>query len=94
MLPNGFELFGADLSVSHIPESDAPKFQVSLLEINAEPAIELTGARLNWVLVDLFKGIAHTCTKSFFADSTKEPESQGEKQWLRKCLDVEVRGYK
>jgi tubulin--tyrosine ligase len=94
VLPNAFELFGADLLVTHIPESDGPKFQVSLLEINAEPAIELTGARLNWILVDLFKGIAHTCIKPFFENSTKDPESQSSKKWFRKCLDVEVRGYK
>ncbi|KAG8695612.1 hypothetical protein FRC08_007661, partial [Ceratobasidium sp. 394] len=94
VLPNAFELFGADLLVTHISKPGAPKFQVSLLEINAEPAIELTGARLNWILVDLFKGIAHTCVKPFFEDGTEPAESQDSRQWLRKCLDAEVRGYK
>ncbi|KAF8609235.1 tubulin-tyrosine ligase [Ceratobasidium sp. AG-I] len=96
VLPNAFELFGADLLVTHAPASDSgsSKFQVSLLEINAEPAIELTGARLNWILVDLFKGIAHTCIRPFFeANPQADPTAQGT-EWLRKCLDVEVRGYK
>ncbi|KAG8700616.1 hypothetical protein FRC09_005843 [Ceratobasidium sp. 395] len=94
VLPNAFELFGADLLVTHAPESGPSKFQVSLLELNAEPAIELTGARLNWILVDLFKGIAHTCIKPFFEDGAESLGRQDSKQWLRKCLDVEVRGYK
>ncbi|CAE7184786.1 unnamed protein product [Rhizoctonia solani] len=95
-LPNAFELFGVDFLVTHIPkpESESSRFQVRLLEINAEPAIELTGQRLNWILVDLFKGIAHTCVKPFF--ETTQPASnpdQGSKQWLRKCLDIEARKF-
>ncbi|KEP52228.1 tubulin-tyrosine ligase [Rhizoctonia solani 123E] len=96
VLPNAFELFGVDFLVTHAPEpeSETSRFQVNLLEINAEPAIELTGARLNWVLVDLFKGIAHTCVKPFF-EGTKSASSpdQGPNQWLRKCLDIETRKY-
>jgi len=38
-LPNAFELYGADFLVSHEPTG----FQVKLLEMNSEPAIELTG---------------------------------------------------
>ncbi|CAE6430163.1 unnamed protein product [Rhizoctonia solani] len=96
VLPNAFELFGVDFLVTHAPqpESESSRFQVHLLEINAEPAIELTGARLNWILVDLFKGIAHTCVKPFFEDikPTSDPD-QGSNQWLRKCLDIETRRY-
>ncbi|KAJ1311116.1 hypothetical protein OPQ81_009617 [Rhizoctonia solani] len=96
VLPNAFELFGVDFLVTHTPkqESKASRFQVHLLEINAEPAIELTGARLNWILVDLFKGIAHTCVKPFFEDAKSTlDEDQEYNQWLRKCLDIETRKY-
>ncbi|QRV90804.1 tubulin-tyrosine ligase [Ceratobasidium sp. AG-Ba] len=92
VLPNAFELFGADLLVTHTAGNESPNFQVSLLEINAEPAIELTGARLNWILVDLFKGISHSCIKPFFGDSTST--TQASNHLLRKCLDVEARGYR
>ncbi|KAG8686339.1 hypothetical protein FRC11_009098 [Ceratobasidium sp. 423] len=96
VLPNAFELFGVDFLVTHIPElePESSRFQVHLLEINAEPAIELTGARLNWILVDLFKGIAHTCVKPFF-EGAKPNSNQGQepKQRLRKCLDIETRKY-
>lgn len=94
MLPNAFELFGADLLVTHAPVDNpgSSRFQVNLLEINAEPAIELTGARLNWILVDLFKGIAHTCIRPFFEEQAESTNQSSD--WLRKCLDVEVRGYK
>ncbi|KAJ8515266.1 hypothetical protein ONZ45_g7299 [Pleurotus djamor] len=55
-LPNAFELYGIDFLVEHMPGS--PRFQTKLLEINAEPAIELTGPRLHWILEGLFNGIA------------------------------------
>ncbi|CEL58034.1 putative tubulin--tyrosine ligase C12B10,04 OS=Schizosaccharomyces pombe (strain 972 / ATCC 24843) GN=SPAC12B10.04 PE=3 SV=1 [Rhizoctonia solani AG-1 IB] len=96
VLPNAFELFGVDFLVTHAPEFDpkSSKYQVHLLEINAEPAIELTGARLNWILVDLFKGIAHTCVKPFFEITKSVPnQNEGPNQWLRKCLDIETRKY-
>ncbi|QRW19394.1 tubulin-tyrosine ligase [Rhizoctonia solani] len=96
VLPNAFELFGVDFLVTHATklDSESSKFQVHLLEVNAEPAIELTGERLNWILVDLFKGIAHACVKPFFA-SAKPVSDQDEEpnQWLRKCLDIETRKY-
>ncbi|KAH7344667.1 hypothetical protein B0J17DRAFT_623996 [Rhizoctonia solani] len=95
VLPNAFELFGVDFLVTHAPEHEceSSKFQVHLLEINAEPAIELTGARLNWILVDLFKGIAHTCVKPFFEDTKPTSNIDQANQWLRKCLDIETRKY-
>ncbi|KAG5353244.1 hypothetical protein C0989_008979 [Termitomyces sp. Mn162] len=53
-LPNAFELYGIDFLVVHSATSNKPQLQVKLLEINAEPAIELTGPRLTWILEDLF----------------------------------------
>ncbi|CAE6449299.1 unnamed protein product [Rhizoctonia solani] len=95
VLPNAFELFGVDFLVTHALERgpESSKFQVHLLEINAEPAIELTGARLNWILVDLFKGIAHTCVKPFFQDNKPASNTDQANQWLRECLDIETRKY-
>ncbi|GJE98096.1 tubulin-tyrosine ligase-like protein [Phanerochaete sordida] len=66
-LPNAFELFGVDLLVTHAPApTPARRFRVSLLEANAEPAIEMTGPRLTWVLEDLFCAIARVCVVPFF----------------------------
>lgn len=70
-LPNAFELFGADLLVSY----NHSKFTVSILELNAEPAIELTGARLSWTLEKMFDGICLACIRPFFAKH--ENEGQG-----------------
>ncbi|KAI0079605.1 TTL-domain-containing protein [Panus rudis PR-1116 ss-1] len=95
-LPNAFELFGIDFLVTHHPNpTTSRKYQVSLLEINSEPAIELTGPRLTWILKDLFKIIAHTFVEPFFrpADDKRSGWSVGEtRENLKKCLDVEVRG--
>lgn len=68
--------------------------QVQLLEFNAEPAIELTGPRLQWILEDLFEGIGECIVKPFFEDSSSnEAWNVGEtKKHLRKCLHREVRG--
>lgn len=66
-----------------------------LLEFNAEPAIELTGARLRWVLEDMFEAIAKVCIGPFFGVAGYKWESWevGEtKEGLRKCLEVGVRG--
>ncbi|KAI0361738.1 tubulin-tyrosine ligase [Trametes cingulata] len=99
-LPNAFELYGIDFVVTHDPSLDAPqKFQVKLLEVNSEPAIELTGPRLTWILEDLFKAIAKTCVTPFFADDGS-PIREAVQAWqvgevrenLRKCLDLQVRG--
>ena len=77
-------------------------FQVQLLEINSEPAIELTGPRLTWILEDLFIAIGKVCIAPFF--STENHGGTGEntevsawvvgqmRHGLRKCLQVEVRG--
>jgi len=91
-LPNAFELFGVDFLVQHIPESD--QFQASLLEVNAEPAIELTGPRLGWILEDLFKATAKVCVAPFFDRKEQKAEQWqvGErKDHFLKCLEVEVR---
>ncbi|KDQ63771.1 hypothetical protein JAAARDRAFT_29812 [Jaapia argillacea MUCL 33604] len=104
-LPNAFELFGVDFLLSHHPPSrstSAPQqnsspWRISLLELNAEPAIEMTGPRLRWILEDVFTGVAKVCVGPFF--SGVEGEGEGEKwgigemrEGLRKCLEVEVRG--
>ena len=68
-VPNAFELFGVDFLVQHNPTSDSAPgtqpFIVKLLEINAEPAIELTGPRLAWTLEDLFVAVAKRCVQPF-----------------------------
>ena len=73
---------------------DAGKLQVNLLEVNSEPAIELTGPRLTWILEDLFKAIAKTCVEPFFS---REPvpanlEVGETREHLRLSLDLQVRG--
>ena len=72
-------------------------YQVKLLEINAEPAIELTGSRLAWILEELFVDIGKVCVEPFFNGSSTA--SQNDSHWpvgetrrnLVKCLDTEVR---
>ncbi|KAG8999588.1 hypothetical protein FRB90_012037, partial [Tulasnella sp. 427] len=92
-LPNAFELFGVDLLVSHAQSED---LTVSILELNAEPAIEMTGPRLGWILDELFESMAKTCVSPYFYapadDSALEEWKVGEtRDGLRKCLDVQVR---
>ncbi|KAG8951617.1 hypothetical protein FRC04_005904 [Tulasnella sp. 424] len=92
-LPNAFELFGVDLLVSH---GESGELVVSILELNAEPAIEMTGPRLGWILDDLFGSIAKACVHPYFSSSL---EAGGQDGWrvgetrygLRKCLDVQAR---
>ncbi|KAG8895841.1 hypothetical protein FRC00_006822 [Tulasnella sp. 408] len=92
-LPNAFELFGVDFLVSH---GEGGKLTVSILELNAEPAIEMTGPRLGWILDELFDSMANACVRPYFYSST---EASGHDGWgvgetrdgLRKCLDVQVR---
>ncbi|KAJ3750194.1 tubulin-tyrosine ligase [Lentinula detonsa] len=104
-IPNAFELFGIDFLVAedlnHI--EGGSRFQVKLLEINAEPAIELTGPRLAWILEDLFVDIGKVCIEPFFATQLSSIQaganSSDESPWpvgetrrnLVKCLEVEVR---
>ncbi|KAI8995534.1 tubulin-tyrosine ligase [Trametes punicea] len=99
-LPNAFELYGVDFVVTHNPSLDASRrFQVNLLEVNSEPAIELTGPRLTWILEDLFKAIAKTCVLPFFSP-VASPAREVSNGWkvgetrenLRKCLDLQMRG--
>ena len=89
-LPNAFELFGVDFVVT----CEDTKLQPYLLEMNSEPAIELTGPRLAWILEDLFASVARVVVEPHLSrveplKGGKAPESVGH---LLKCLDVEVRG--
>ncbi|KIK94873.1 hypothetical protein PAXRUDRAFT_141986 [Paxillus rubicundulus Ve08.2h10] len=91
--PNAFELYGVDFLVSHEPGA----FQVKLLEINSEPAIELTGPRLTWILDELFKAIGVVCIQPFVGGASRGASiaswKVGEiRHNLRKCLDVKVHG--
>lgn len=69
---------------------------MKLLEINAEPAVELTGARLSWILEDLYVAVGKTCVEPFFSGSDRTMNKTwivGEtRHGLIKCLDEEVRG--
>lgn len=98
-LPNAFELYGVDFLISHAPASNAavPLYQVKLLEINAEPAIELTGPRLTWILEDLFVSIATVCVKPFLEGKSIAEVDEGwdlgeTRHNLIKCLEAKVRG--
>jgi tubulin--tyrosine ligase len=86
-LPNAFELYGIDFLVSH-GTGDSP-FKVQLLEVNAEPAIELTGPRLTWILEDLFVAMGRICVQPFLDVDTVIKE---EELAVRRVLDIEVRG--
>ena len=94
-MPNAFELFGVDLLVTH---SESGSLEVSVLELNAEPAIHLTGERLSWILVELFEGIARTCVAPFFGltETGKHNEKNVKvgdmSHGLKCCLATEVRG--
>lgn len=90
-LENAFELYGIDFLVEHMPSS-LHKFQVKILEINAEPAIELTGPRLSWILEDLFVSIAKVCVDPFIkkkriADIYRHWDIGETNDHLIKCLD-------
>lgn len=95
-MPNAFELFGVDFLVSHNPvKLTAPErpYQVQLLEINSEPAIELTGPRLTWILEDLFLAIGEVCVAPFFAaERSCAATTLLHGDLLKKCLEVDVHG--
>lgn len=95
-LPNAFELYGVDFLVSHaLHDHGGARFQVQLLEINSEPAIELTGPRLTWILEGLFNAIKTVCVEPFLRPSTDERstwEVGQVRHELCKCLDVRVHG--
>lgn len=64
-----------------------------MLEINSEPAIELTGPRLTWILEDLFKAIGVVCVQPFVRSAGDKDKDNswkvGETVYnLRKCLDM------
>ncbi|KAI0724450.1 hypothetical protein C8T65DRAFT_691499 [Cerioporus squamosus] len=82
-LPNAFELYGIDFVVTH---GDSGQFQVNLLEVNSEPAIELTGPRLTWILEDLFKSIAKTKERA----PTEGRKVGVTKENLRLSLDMQM----
>jgi len=91
-LPNAFEHFGVDFLVEHTESPDS-QFRVKLLETNAEPAIELTGPRLTWILEDLHSAIARVCVEPFVRDVSVEAWPVGQtRHSLRKCLQTRVRG--
>jgi hypothetical protein len=104
-LPNAFELFGVDFLVTTRPVTPLPSsgktldFVVNLLEINAEPAIELTGPRLTWILEDLFLAIGKVCVEPFLINGLERDTTAGDwpvgetRYGLRKCLEMEVMGY-
>lgn len=93
-LPNAFELFGVDFLV--VDEGGANNsLGIKLLEINAEPAIELTGPRLSWILKDLFIQIGKTYVEPFFDPKVADSESWligDTKEHFIKCLDGRIRG--
>ena len=96
-VPNAFEMFGIDFLVTHASNpSEGRRFQVKLLEVNSEPAIELTGPRLTWILDDLFKYIGKVCIAPFFSgsdDKDTDTWNVGEtRDYLSKCLHIDVRG--
>ncbi|KAH9946770.1 tubulin-tyrosine ligase [Amylocystis lapponica] len=102
-IPNNFELFGVDFLVTHAQSpSSLRNFQVHLLEVNSEPAIELTGPRLTWILEDIFCAIGKVCVAPFFGSGPEPQEERDDvgQKWevgetreaLTKCLEVQVRG--
>jgi hypothetical protein len=95
-LENAFELYGIDFLVEHAPCQASP-LQVKILEVNAEPAIELTGSRLTWILEDLFVSIAKVCVEPFIKGEAVPELSEhwkvgDTKEHFIKCLDETVRG--
>lgn len=93
-LPNAFELYGIDFLVTQSSNPTSFKrYQVQILEVNSEPAIELTGPRLTWVLEDLFKAMARNFVSPFLRPNEEQAWAVGEvRNNLRKCLEVEIRG--
>jgi len=62
--------------------------------MNSEPAIELTGPRLTWILEDLFASVAKVVVKPHIdqAEQVEGQKASESEQHLFKCLEVEVRG--
>ena len=79
-------------SADESPAARRSIFEVNILEVNSEPAIEMTGPRLKWVLEDLFICIANTVVLPFLESPqdrsqnvTRDINLQGN---LRKCLSI------
>ncbi|KAF8640412.1 hypothetical protein AX17_000078 [Amanita inopinata Kibby_2008] len=94
--PNSFELFGVDFLIMHdsMASPQASPFIVKLLEINAEPAIELTGSRLSWIIEDLFTAIGKVCVDPFFSAKSYEDTTWlvgDTSNHLIKCMEERVR---
>lgn len=69
------------------------KYQVHILEVNSEPAIENTGPRLTWILEDLFKEMGRHFVSPYINAKQESTWAVGEtRDHLRKCLSAEVRG--
>ena len=69
------------------------KYQVHILEVNSEPAIQNTVPRLTWILEDLYKEMARHFVSPFFNTEQESSWTIGEtRDHLRKCLSTEVRG--
>lgn len=94
-LPNAFEIFGVDLLVDD-------QFGVHLMEVNAGPDFQQTGAELQSVIAQLFAATINAAVKPFFADKAgdREPDGLSEAveglavsgKGLRKVLELKVRG--
>lgn len=75
------------------PSTQKSRFQVNILEVNSEPAIEMTGPRLKWVLEDLFDHIANFAVQPFFKRSRDAPSENtlnvnfNDSHW-RKCVVI------
>lgn len=97
-LPNAFELYGVDFLLSHSPMSERGvhhRFRVNMLEINSEPAIEMTGPRLTWILEDLFVSIRKECIDPFLHSTAlgcsvneRDEKCAESLVGLRKCFTV------
>jgi tubulin---tyrosine ligase len=67
------------------------RFNVSLLEFNAEPAIEMTSLRLRWILEELFQRIAEVAVKPFVSgESLDSQAADGGPKHLECCLSIEL----
>ena len=83
-----------DFLVTHnLSEGHDRRFVVSLLELNSEPAIEMTGAQLRWVLQELFVAISRNFVAPFFrcTKGARSDEEDGGEQLLKLCLELDIR---
>lgn len=97
-MPNAFELYGVDFLIEHPETFDATlatkNYRVKLLEFNSEPAIEMTGSRLEWILEDLFVGIGRVAVDPFFSQADNEGWDVGTtRDNFVKCLDIKLGQY-